>query len=136
MTQRSSRQGRQAKYGLFVIGLLIIVGIVYLTVNSSEWSVYAESGSSTSANRGAVHIFSSADNSQIEPYYQETLKQWQADGIQPGTGKVVISASQFTANSDDADVTTGSYEGKNNVLRVDDRQFRHFKRERYAAALG
>ncbi|WP_019421474.1 extracellular solute-binding protein [Paenibacillus sp. OSY-SE] len=116
MTQRSSRQGRQAKYGLFVIGLLIIVGIVYLTVNSSEWSVYADSGSSTSANRGAVHIFASADNSQIEPYYQETLKQWQADGIQPGTGEVVIPASQFTAKSDDADVTTGSYEGKNNVL--------------------
>lgn len=53
---------------------------------------------------------------QFGPYYLEKKEEWKAAGIPNATTSFTIDATHFKSSSPNADVTIGSYEGRDSVL--------------------
>ncbi|WP_230200139.1 extracellular solute-binding protein [Bacillus niameyensis] len=54
-------------------------------------------------------------NTFIEPFYNEVLQNWEADGKKPGKDVIEIQAFDFSNASDENAISHGSYAGKDNV---------------------
>lgn len=76
---------------------------------------YADSAAS-SGSSGSSFELAQLSEMQMEPYFAEALKNWQADGAKKATVKIEIEAAEYTNKSVDADVKIGAYKGKSNVL--------------------
>ncbi|WP_324254114.1 extracellular solute-binding protein [Paenibacillus sp. 1001270B_150601_E10] len=101
----------------FIMISLVIassVCIIGLKLNSDQPSVYAESKQAVS--KATESAYTSSQESQIEPYYLETLNQWEKAGIKDGTKEYSIIASQYKAKSQEAKLEVKDYEGKSEAL--------------------
>lgn len=56
------------------------------------------------------------DVSTREPYFYSMAKKWGSDNVPAGAQEIRIEARSFSAKSDDAEVSVGSYQGEDNVL--------------------
>ncbi|WP_199613928.1 extracellular solute-binding protein [Paenibacillus alkalitolerans] len=58
----------------------------------------------------------SLESTEHEPYYLEVSERWKQEGVPAATSNIVIEGSRLAGLSEQADVITGHYAGRNNVL--------------------
>ncbi|UVI29354.1 extracellular solute-binding protein [Paenibacillus spongiae] len=72
-------------------------------------SAHAESGSLADRTQDAIP-------EQKEPYYYDVRKKREQVKTPPGSKETIVQAAKFARKSEDAVVTSGSYQGKDDVL--------------------
>ncbi|NIK75348.1 ABC-type glycerol-3-phosphate transport system substrate-binding protein [Paenibacillus castaneae] len=102
-------------FRLLIICLsIVLIGTLNVTGKTdSKRAVYAESERSPGKSD---EIGESASSGQIEPYYEEVRKKWEADKIPSGGKQYIIEAAGYVRKSDDAAVITDMYQGQKDVL--------------------
>ncbi|MFD0676276.1 MULTISPECIES: extracellular solute-binding protein [unclassified Paenibacillus] len=78
----------------------------------------ADKSSSSDANTKSAGTGNEVNVSKSsDPYYVEVMEQWKQQGVVSAhTGKITIPGSKTAGRSADANISTGSYKGKDNVL--------------------